>query len=177
MTQMAYRLTNIAMPLSSPAPGVAGIAVPLVLIFCLPHCGWEFLPLVRVTEQGRDMPRAASGPEQDAGEVAWQSEAEGVQPPRSTIMSAPNRERRISGLTQQQFAEMIGVTPSRRTNTSTASTDGAAASRPVLNASIIYFYEAWGEEQPRPAAPHQRMLLEIAPNFAEIENEKHQEAG
>ena len=27
-----------------------------------------------------------------------------------------------------------------------------------------------------PAAPHQRMLLEIARNFAEIQNEKHQEA-
>jgi hypothetical protein len=25
-------------------------------------------------------------------------------------------------------------------------------------------------------APHQRMLLEIARNFAEIQNEKHQEA-
>ena len=33
-----------------------------------------------------------------------------------------------------------------------------------------------GEETPRPVAPHQRMLLEIARNFAEIQNEKHQEA-
>ena len=31
-------------------------------------------------------------------------------------------------------------------------------------------------EQPRPATPHQCMLLEIARNFAEIQNEKHQEA-
>ena len=46
----------------------------------------------------------------------------------------------------------------------------------MLNASIAYFYEGLGEEAPRPAAPHQRMLLEIARNFAEIQNEKHQEA-
>jgi len=45
-----------------------------------------------------------------------------------------------------------------------------------LNAPITYFYEGMGDEAPRPVAPHQRMLLEIARNFAEIQNEKHQEA-
>jgi len=38
------------------------------------------------------------------------------------------------------------------------------------------FYEGLGQEQPRQATPHQRMLLEIARNFAEIQNEKHQES-
>ena len=33
-----------------------------------------------------------------------------------------------------------------------------------------------GQEGPRQITPHQRMLLEIARNFAEIRNEKHQEA-
>ncbi len=46
----------------------------------------------------------------------------------------------------------------------------------MLNAPITYFYEGLGSETPRPVAPHQRMLLEIARNFAEIQNERHQEA-
>ena len=46
----------------------------------------------------------------------------------------------------------------------------------VLNAPITYFYEGLGEEAPRPVTSHQRMVLEIARNFAEIQNEKHQEA-
>jgi hypothetical protein len=37
-------------------------------------------------------------------------------------------------------------------------------------------YEGIGEEGPRQIMPHQRMQLEIARNFAEILNEKHQEA-
>ena len=45
-----------------------------------------------------------------------------------------------------------------------------------MSAPITYFYEGIGEEGPRQITPHQRMLLEIARNFAEIRNEKHQEA-
>jgi hypothetical protein len=45
-----------------------------------------------------------------------------------------------------------------------------------LSAPITYFYEGIGEEGPRQIMPHQRMQLEIARNFAEIRNEKHQEA-
>ena len=33
-----------------------------------------------------------------------------------------------------------------------------------------------GEKAPRSLAPRQRMLLDIARNFAEIQNEKHREA-
>ena len=46
----------------------------------------------------------------------------------------------------------------------------------ALSAPITYFYEGIGEEGPKQITPHQRMLLEIARNFAEIRNEKHQEA-
>jgi transcriptional regulator with XRE-family HTH domain len=46
----------------------------------------------------------------------------------------------------------------------------------ALSAPIIYFYEGVGEEAPRQITPHQRMRLEIARNFAEIRNERHQEA-
>jgi transcriptional regulator with XRE-family HTH domain len=91
------------------------------------------------------------------------------------------RERRIMlGLTQQQLAEMIGVTY-QQAHKYERGINRVSAGRlyeiaRVLNAPITYFYEGLGEETPRPVAPHQRMLLEIARNFAEIQNEKHQEA-
>jgi len=91
------------------------------------------------------------------------------------------RERRIMlGLTQQQLAEMIGVTYQqahkyeRGINRVSAGRLYQIAS--VLNVPIVYFYDGLGAEAPRPAAPHQRMLLEIARNFGDIQNEKHQEA-
>ena len=91
------------------------------------------------------------------------------------------RERRIMlGLTQQQLADLIGVTY-QQAHKYERGINRVSAGRlyeiaRVLNAAITYFYEGLGQEQPRPATPHQRMLLEIARNFAEIQNEKHQEA-
>jgi transcriptional regulator with XRE-family HTH domain len=91
------------------------------------------------------------------------------------------RERRIMlGLSQQQLASMIGVTY-QQAHKYERGINRVSAGRlyeiaRVLNAPITYFYEGLGEETPRPVAPHQRMLLEIARNFAEIQNEKHQEA-
>ena len=84
------------------------------------------------------------------------------------------------GLTQQQLAEMIGVTY-QQAHKYERGINRVSAGRlfeiaRVLNAPITYFYEGLGQDQPRPATPHQRMLLEIARNFAEIQNEKHQEA-
>ena len=91
------------------------------------------------------------------------------------------RERRIMlGLTQQQLAEMIGVTY-QQAHKYERGINRVSAGRlyeiaRVLNAPITYFYEGVGEGAPRQATPHQRMLLEIARNFCEIQNEKHQEA-
>ncbi len=84
------------------------------------------------------------------------------------------------GLTQQQLAEMIGVTY-QQAHKYERGINRVSAGRlfeiaRVLNAPITYFYEGLGEEGPRRAPPHQRMLLEIARNFCEIQNEKHQEA-
>ena len=84
------------------------------------------------------------------------------------------------GLTQQQLAEMIGVTY-QQAHKYERGINRVSAGRlfeiaRVLNAPITYFYDGLGQETPRPVAPHQRMLLEIARNFAEIQNEKHQEA-
>jgi transcriptional regulator with XRE-family HTH domain len=91
------------------------------------------------------------------------------------------RERRIMlGLTQQQLAEMIGVTY-QQAHKYERGINRVSAGRlyqiaGVLNVPITYFYDGVGEAAPRPAQPHQRMLLEIARNFGEIQNEKHQEA-
>src|SRR5215469_10650240 len=91
------------------------------------------------------------------------------------------RERRIMlGLTQQQLAELIGVTY-QQAHKYERGINRVSAGRlyeiaRVLNTPITYFYEGLGEQAPRPVAPRQRMLLEISRNFSEIKNERHQEA-
>ena len=84
------------------------------------------------------------------------------------------------GLSQQQLAEMIGVTY-QQAHKYERGVNRVSAGRlfeiaRILNAPINYFYEGVGEEGPKQITPHQRMLLEIARNFTEIRNEKHQEA-
>ena len=91
------------------------------------------------------------------------------------------RERRIMlGLTQHQLAEMIGVTY-QQAHKYEHGVNRVSAGRlfeiaRALSTPITYFYEGIGKESPRQITPHQRMQLEIARNFAEIRNEKHQEA-
>src|SRR5438477_8794563 len=46
----------------------------------------------------------------------------------------------------------------------------------ALSMPITYFYDGIGDEGPRLITLHQRMQLEITRNFAEIRNEKHQNA-
>jgi transcriptional regulator with XRE-family HTH domain len=91
------------------------------------------------------------------------------------------RERRVMlGLTQQQLAEMIGVTY-QQAHKYERGINRVSAGRlfevaHALSAPITYFYEGLEEEGPRQIMPRQRMLLELARNFADIRNEKHQEA-
>ena len=91
------------------------------------------------------------------------------------------RERRIMlGLTQQQVAELIGVTY-QQAHKYERGINRVSAGRlyeiaRALNTPITYFYEGLGEKTPHPEAPHQRKLLDIARNFAEIKNEAHQTA-
>jgi transcriptional regulator with XRE-family HTH domain len=91
------------------------------------------------------------------------------------------RERRtLLGLTQQKLGEMIGVSY-QQAHKYEHGINRVSAGRlfeiaRVLSAPITYFYEGMGQEGPRQITPHQRMLLEITRNFAEIRNEKHQEA-
>jgi transcriptional regulator with XRE-family HTH domain len=91
------------------------------------------------------------------------------------------RERRIMlGLTQQQLAEMIGVTY-QQAHKYERGINRVSAGRlfeiaRALSAPITYFYEGIEKEGPRQITPQQRMQIEIARSFAEIRNEKHQEA-
>ena len=91
------------------------------------------------------------------------------------------RERRIMlGLTQQQLAEMIGVTY-QQAHKYERGINRVSAGRlfeiaRALSMPITYFYDGIGDEGPRLITLHQRMQLEIARNFAEIRNEKHQDA-
>ena len=90
-------------------------------------------------------------------------------------------ERRILlGLTQQKLGEMIGVSYQQahkyENGINRVSAGRLFEIARVLSAPITYFYEGMGQEGPRQITPHQRMLLEITRNFAEIRNEKHQEA-
>src|SRR5690242_6181558 len=91
------------------------------------------------------------------------------------------RERRIMlGLTQQQLADLIGVTY-QQAHKYERGINRVSAGRlyeiaQVLSVPVGYFYEGIGEEGVRPVTQRERMMLEIARNFADISNERHQEA-
>ncbi len=92
------------------------------------------------------------------------------------------RERRIMlGLSQQQLAQMIGVTY-QQAHKYERGLNRISAGRlydiaRVLSVPISWFFEGMVSE---PVAvdlsPRQRMCLELARNFSLIDNEKHQEA-
>jgi len=92
------------------------------------------------------------------------------------------RERRIMlGLSQQQLAQMIGVTY-QQAHKYERGLNRISAGRlfeiaQVLGVPISWFFE--GMRAPGitvEMSPRQRMCLELARNFALIDNEKHQEA-
>ena len=96
------------------------------------------------------------------------------------------RQRRIMlGLTQQQMAELIGVTYQQahkyETGINRISAGRLFQISQALGVDISYFFE---EVEPDKAAkpkdkelmPQQRMLLELARNFSAINNRKHQDA-
>ena len=91
------------------------------------------------------------------------------------------RERRIMlGLTQQQLAEMIGVTY-QQAHKYERGINRISAGRlyemsQVLSVPVSYFFDGLQTENARPVSPRERMCLELARNFAQIPNEKHQEA-
>jgi transcriptional regulator with XRE-family HTH domain len=91
------------------------------------------------------------------------------------------RERRIMlGLTQQQLADLIGVTYQQAHKYERA-INRISAGRlfeiaQVLGVPVSYFFAGLEQDGDRSATPRERMCLELARNFAQIPNERHQEA-
>lgn len=92
------------------------------------------------------------------------------------------RERRVMlGLSQQQLAQMIGVTY-QQAHKYERGLNRISAGRlyeiaQVLSVPVSWFFEGLEIESPIAAlTPRQRMCLELARNFAAIDNQKHQEA-
>lgn len=91
------------------------------------------------------------------------------------------RERRIMmGLTQQELADLIGVTY-QQAHKYERGINRVSAGRlydiaGALNVPIGYFFEGLDSSTTVTLTPRQRMCLELARNFSNIENERHQEA-
>jgi transcriptional regulator with XRE-family HTH domain len=92
------------------------------------------------------------------------------------------RERRVMlGLSQQQLAQMIGVTY-QQAHKYERGLNRISAGRlyeiaQVLSVPVSWFFEGLAEEPANTElSPRQRMCLELARNFAAIDNERHQEA-
>ena len=94
------------------------------------------------------------------------------------------RERRIMlGLTQQQLADLIGVTY-QQAHKYERGLNRVSAARlfqiaRVLSVPVSHFFEGLEQDQAtatRASSPRERMCLELARNFAQIPNERHQEA-
>lgn len=95
------------------------------------------------------------------------------------------RQRRIMlGLTQQQMAELIGVTYQQahkyETGINRISAGRLYQIAQALGVDISYFFDEIdperGRAKPAEMLPQQRMLLELARNFTSIQNRKHQDA-
>jgi transcriptional regulator with XRE-family HTH domain len=91
------------------------------------------------------------------------------------------RERRIMlGLSQQQMADLIGVTY-QQAHKYERGINRISAGRlyeisQVLGVPVSYFFEGLDNERSTDLTARQRMCLELARNFSSISNEKHQEA-
>lgn len=93
------------------------------------------------------------------------------------------RERRVMlGLSQQQMAELIGVTY-QQTHKYERGINRISAGRlyviaRVLKVPVGFFYDGLGmdEGDTVEVSGRQRLCLELARNFSQIDNEKHQEA-
>ena len=96
-------------------------------------------------------------------------------------VGARMRERRIMlGLTQQQMAELIGVTY-QQAHKYEKGINRAAAGRlysiaRALGVDVGYFYERLQIGGGFAPSPSQRMLLELARNFLNIPDPRHREA-
>ncbi len=96
-------------------------------------------------------------------------------------VGARMRERRIMlGLTQQQMAELIGVTY-QQVYKYEKGINRIAAGRlctiaDALGVDVTFFFEGIDNDREFKPTPQQRMILELARNFISIPNRKHQDA-
>lgn len=97
------------------------------------------------------------------------------------FVGARIRERRIMmGLSQQQMADLIGVTY-QQAHKYERGINRISAGRlheiaQVLGVPVGYFFEGLSSDRGNDLSPRQRMCLELARNFSSIVNERHQEA-
>ena len=96
-------------------------------------------------------------------------------------VGARMRERRIMlGLTQSQLAELIGVTY-QQAHKYERGINRVSAGRlydisQTLNVPVGFFFEQFEDAARFETTPRQRMSLELARNFNQITNKRHQEA-
>lgn len=96
-------------------------------------------------------------------------------------VAARLRERRVAlGLTQQQMAERLGVTYQQlhkyEAGQNRISAGRLLAIAQALGVEVGYFFDGQGHGGVRKPAGPQRLLLELARNFALIPCRAHQEA-
>jgi transcriptional regulator with XRE-family HTH domain len=86
----------------------------------------------------------------------------------------------MHGLTQQQMADLIGVTYQQAHKYETGLNRIAAGRLYViahgLGVDVGYFFEGLESEQQSAPTPQQRVFLDLARNFRNIRTAKHQEA-
>ncbi len=91
------------------------------------------------------------------------------------------RERRIMmGLTQQEMAELIGVTY-QQAHKYERGINRVSAGRlfdiaQALGVPVSHFFDGVEDGAALESTPRQRMCLELARNFGQITNQRHQEA-
>jgi transcriptional regulator with XRE-family HTH domain len=137
--------------------------------------------LSRTTARLADPPNGGGG-----DDVHEESASENRPTARASLadrhVGARIRERRIMlGLSQQQLAQLIGVTY-QQAHKYERGLNRISAGRlyeiaQVLSAPVSWFFEGLSSAIATvELTPRQRMCLELARNFAAIDNEKHQEA-
>jgi transcriptional regulator with XRE-family HTH domain len=130
-----------------------------------------------------DGPRSSSSSETDASPHTLVStrRSTGRTQDIDRHVGARIRERRIMlGLTQQQLADLIGVTY-QQAHKYERGINRVSAGRlfeiaQVLGVPVSYFFDGLEQGSERGISPRERMCLDLARNFAQIPNERHQEA-
>ena len=141
--------------------------------------------LIEWTEMTQQDRTANTRPDSGRGELPYRAAASRRSTGRTQDIDrhvgARVRERRIMlGQTQQQLADLIGVTY-QQAHKYERGINRVSAGRlyeiaQVLSVPIGYFFDGLDGQGVRAVSPRERMCLELARNFTQIPNERHQEA-